>query len=56
MFDAYKMLVSRIELATANSFLRKIYFYADDHLSSDVQPHDVNELLEFLIKMLFVYG
>lgn len=56
MIDYASLLLSRIELASANSFLWKIYFNRDWHLSKDVMPHDVNETLEFLIKSLFNYG
>ena len=50
-------IVKRVlELGYTNSFTRFVYFRSDSHLSSEVCPHDINEILEFLIKRLFDYG
>lgn len=45
-----------LELGNTNSFTRHVFFSKDLHLSKDVVPHDINEMLEYLIKRLFDYG
>lgn len=42
-------------LAKDNSMLKRVYMSTDNHLSADIVPHNINEVLEFLLKRLF-YG
>lgn len=52
--DDYVLKV--LELVNSNSFTSKVFLSKDNHLSSDIIPHDVNEMLEYLLKKLFNYG
>lgn len=53
LFDFSKRV---LELGKTNSFTRFVLLNNDNHLSSEVCPHDINEILEFLIIRLFDYG
>lgn len=44
-----------LELAQSSSFARFALLHPDRHLSSDVLPQSIEDIFEFLIKMLFVW-